>query len=65
MNDALRIMAGGFSHIGRATSPRFEPLSMSPFADAKRSLVKQSDPLVKTLKQRFEQHGKSESRATR
>lgn len=65
MYDAIRLMAGGFSHIGRATSPRFEPLSTSPFADAKRSLVKQSEPLVKTLKQRIEQHGKSESRAAR
>lgn len=56
MNDVLRNMARGFSYIGRAMSPRFEPLSTSPFADAKRSLVTQSEPPVKALMQRIDRH---------
>lgn len=64
MKYALQLLAGGFSYIGRGTSPRFEPLSITPFADAKKSLIKQAAPMVISLKQKLEQHGKSESRAT-
>ena len=64
MNDALRLIVSGFAHIGRVT-PRFAPLSTAPFADAKRSLVKQAEPLLNSLKQRIERHGKTESRAAR
>ncbi len=65
MKYTLQLLAGGFSYIGRSASPRFEPLSVAPFADAKRSLIRQSVPMVKALKQKVEKHGKSESRATR
>ena len=65
MKYAFQLLAGGFSYIGRSTAPRFEPLSVAPFADAKRSLIRQSVPMVKALKQKVEKHGKSEGRAAR
>ena len=56
MKRTFKLLAGGFSYIGRSTSARFEPLSATPFADAKRSLVRQSVPVISALKQKVEKN---------
>lgn len=65
MKYTLQLLTEGFSYIGRGISPRFEPMSVAPFADAKKSLVRQSTPMIISLKRKVEKYGKSESRTTR
>ena len=65
MKEAFKFLADGFAYIGRSTAPRFEPLSPTPFRDAKISLFRQSAPMIQGLKRKVEQYGKPESRKTR
>lgn len=57
-------LLNGFASIGRATSVQYDPISRTPFADARQDMVQTAKPVVHTLRKKVEMHYGKHSRRT-